>query len=163
MLLVGLPQSQNSLIYIMYGGLILYFIYRQIKAWNVKKKITGENRHEFKRSVTKLMIGLSALIVVFGIFQIINKEYISGILMISLVLILAVDMLDKVIITEDGIYGQGKYITWDKVKKFGFDVNTSEFVAVYKDEMADKNFFIKVENSQIDEMNALIRRYKLKK
>lgn len=163
MLLVGLPQSQNSLIYIMYGGLILYFIYRQIKAWKVKKKITGENRHEFKRSVTKLMIGLSALIVVFGIFQIINKEYISGILMIALVLILAIDMLDKVIITEDGIYGQGNYVTWDKVKKFGFDVNTSEFVAAYKDGMTDKNFFVKVEKSQIEEMNTLIRRYKLKK
>lgn len=163
MYLTATNQSVNDIIIIMYGGLIIYFIYRQIKSIFEKRKITGSDRHYFRKNISKVMIALSSLIILFGIFNIVNKQYTNGGLMIAVVLILWVDIFDKIIITEDGIYGQGNYITWDKVKKWGFDVESNEFVALYKDGMSEKNIYIKVEKEHIDEMNELIRHFKLKK
>lgn len=162
-----LANQQNSMpmtfVYLMYGGLILFFLYKQYTGMQEKKKIQGQTIKTFKKEVSKLTYILGALIIAFGIFNIVNHQYISGVLMIALVLVLLLDTRDTTIATDMGLYGQGKYLPWNQIKKWAFDLNTSELVLTYKDEMQDKSHYVKVEKTKIEELNSIIRRFKLGK
>ena len=155
--------DQLTIIYIMYGGLIVYFLYKLFKNYKTKKKITGTQRHEFSKTISKFLYVLGAMIIVFGIFNIVGEQYAAGLLMIGLIAVLYLDTLDKIVITEDGIYGQGNYVTWDSIKKWGFDADTNELVAQYKVGYEEKNFNLKVNKDDFVPINSLIRKYKLKK
>ncbi|NLW51996.1 MAG: hypothetical protein GXY87_01340 [Tissierellia bacterium] len=155
--------NQLSIIYIMYGGLIIYFLYKLFKNYRVQRQITGTQRHEFSKNISKYLYILGAMIIAFGIFNIINKEYAAGSLMIGLIAVLYLDSLEKIIITEDGIYGQGKYVRWDAIKKWGFDSDTNDLIAKYKEGYEEKTFNLRVSKDDFVPINTLIRKYKLKK
>ncbi len=152
-----------TFIYVLYGAMILYFVYRQIVGYRERKKIKGQVLSTFKKEVSKVTYILAALIVGFGIFNIVNKQYLSGILMITLVIILLIDTRDSVIVSEMGIYAQGKFILWSQIKKWAFDLETSDLVLTYKEDMEEKNQFVKVDKEKIEELNMIIRKLKLGK
>ncbi len=157
-------QSKN-LIYIMYGALILFLLYKQVKSYMIKRNIKGNNIFKFRKELSKLLYILGSVIILFGIVNIYAGQYISGALMIVLVLLLVVDSFDGIWISEEGIYSQGTYLLWPEVKKWGFDTGTKELVMSYrkKEEMQDKTLYIKVNKQDIEEVNRLIRKYKLGK
>lgn len=164
--LILAAQASNqsmTLIYVLYGGLILYFIYKQFAGIRERKKITGQVLSTFKKEVSKATYILAALIIGFGIFNIVNKQYLSGALMIILVVVLLIDTKDSIIVADSGIYAQGKYIMWSKVKKWAFDLQSSELVLTYKDDLQEKNQYVKVDKNKIEELNMIIRKLKLGK
>lgn len=157
--------DQSRFIYIMYGALILFLLYKQVKAFTTRRKVEGNNIFKFRKELGKILYILGSIIVLFGLINIYAGQYISGALMIVLVFLLALDSFDGIWISENGIYGQGTFILWPEVKKWGFDTNTKELVMTYrkKDEMQDKTLYIKVNKQDIEEVNRLIRKYKLGK
>ncbi|MDO5026210.1 MAG: DUF5673 domain-containing protein [Tissierellia bacterium] len=152
-----------TLIYVLYGAMIIYFMYKQITGYREKKKLKGQVLSTFRKEVSKVTYILAALIVAFGIFNIVNKQYISGILMITLVVILIIDTRDSVIVTEMGIYAQGKFLLWTQIKKWAFDLDSSDLVLTYKDDMQEKNQYVKIDKNKIEELNMIIRKLKLGK
>lgn len=163
-ILANQTQARSkSFIYILYGGMILYILYKIFTSYKERQNIKGQTVSKFRKEVGKATYILAALIVGFGVFNIVNKEVISGILMIALVLVLLIYTRDSIIVTEAGIYAQGKFLLWQQVKKWAFDLNSSELVLTYKEDMLEKNQFIKVDKDKIEELNMIIRKLKLGK
>lgn len=156
-------MSQNTLLYILYGGLIVFMLYKQVKNFKEKQKITGSDRHEFSRKYGKWVYSLGLLILVFGVVNVFDKQIVSGLLMIAVVLLLFVDLRDKLILTENGVYSQGKYVLWDSIKKWGFDEGTSDLVAKYKEGYEEKSLVARIEKNDMAKINDLIRKFKLHK
>lgn len=152
-----------SVIYIMYGGLILFFLYRQYKAYRARQTITGHEKHYFKKSISRFVIILGALVAVFGIYNIVASQYLAGALMVSLVVVMGLEYLDRIILTEEGIYGNGEFIEWKEIRKWAFSEDTHELILQYKREFKEEVAYIRVEEDQIEKINLLIRRYKLGK
>lgn len=164
-LILANQVNNNSMtfIYVLYGGMILYFIYRQIAGYRERQKIQGQVLSTFRKEISKVTYILAALIIGFGIFNIVNKQYISGALMIILVIVLLIDTRDSIIVTEAGIYAQGKFLLWSQIKKWAFDLDSSELVLTYKEDIQEKNQYVKVDKNKIEELNMIIRKLKLGK
>lgn len=156
-------NNSMTFIYVLYGGMILYFIYRQIAGYRERQKIQGQVLSTFRKEISKVTYILGALIIGFGIFSIVNKQYISGALMIILVIVLLIDTRDSIIVTEAGIYAQGKFLLWSQIKKWAFDLDSSELVLTYKEDIQEKNQYVKVDKNKIEELNMIIRKLKLGK
>lgn len=164
-LMLANQVNNNSMtfIYVLYGGMILYFIYRQIAGYRERQKIQGQVLSTFRKEISKVTYILGALIIGFGIFSIVNKQYIPGALMIILVIVLLIDTRDSIIVTEAGIYAQGKFLLWSQIKKWAFDLDSSELVLTYKEDIQEKNQYVKVDKNKIEELNMIIRKLKLGK
>lgn len=156
-------QGQLNLIYMLYGGLILFFLYRMFKNSRERKKVKGNQIREFNKTYSKWIYILGGLIVVFGVMNIIAKQYLAGALMIILVLVLLLDQMDKILISEEGIYGQGTYIEWHELKKWAYNENTKDLNLITKAGGQEKNNVMKVDDKNLHEINDLIRKYKLGK
>ena len=83
--------------------------------------------------------------------------------MVTLAILFIITTNEKMFITEDGIFDQGTYIKWDELKKWGFDLKNSELVLKSKIGYEEKVNYVKVKEEDVDEINELIRKYKLNK
>lgn len=155
-------QTQNMIIYIMYGGLALYFIYKYFKSFNERKKTKGEI-HSFSKQTSKLILFLGGLIISFGLFNIFNGDLLSGILMLVLVIALFLDYSSKNIFAENGFIVDSKFVEWGSLKKWAFDSTRGELVVRYKEGFEEKSSYMKVRQEDITQINNIIRKYKLNK
>ncbi len=158
------PKNQNpgTFIYILYGGLILMLLVKYIKSLSLKSKIKLDKK-EYVKPRNKWTYYLSAIIIGFGFMNILGKQTLVGILMVTLAVLFIITTNEKMFITEDGIFDQGTYIKWDELKKWGFDLKNSELVLKSKIGYEEKVNYVKVKEDDVDEINELIRKYKLNK
>lgn len=163
-LLLGQTYEKNSLIfiYILYSALIVYMIYKIVASKGAKKKIQGQ-AFVYKRFVSKWLYILCTMILVFGIVNIFTADKISGVLMIGLMAVLFISFQDNTVICESGIYGQGVFIEWHELKKWGFDTKRSELICQYKRNMTEKQAYLKIDVSYMEDANAKIKEFKQNK
>lgn len=155
-------QGMSSFIYILYVGLIIYFIYRLYKTKKAEKELSGEV-HRFKRAKSRFMSIVMIGIAAFSLFSIYNNEYIMGILMLVLVITLQIELTLDTQFAENGFIADSKFIEWKELKKWAFDSERSELVLSYKKGFEEKQAFIKVRKQDINEIDKIIRKYKLNK
>lgn len=161
-----LTQTQkggiNSFIYILYGGLIMFFIYKFYKQHVAAKSAKGQI-FRFRKDVNKIMILLTFLITGFGIYNIITGQIISGVIMLILILILGVEYTYPNVFAENGFVIDGKFVEWHEVKKWGFDVERGELLVRFKKDFEEKQGLLRIAKKDIKEVENLFRKYKLKK
>ena len=122
-----LNQSQNSgfssviALYLMYGGLSLFFIWKIFKTYQAQKHLEGKI-FKFKKNISKIMIGLGLLILIFSGLSIFQGPYITGILMALLIIVLIVEYTTPNYFAENGFLIDSKFIEWKQVKKWAFQV-----------------------------------------
>ena len=164
LVLANIANDKNSLmiIYVLYSALIVYFLYKFYMGTRLRKHIKGE-QYAYGRYFSRWIYALCSMIFVFGVTNIVTADKISGILMIVLMLLLLLSFTDKTVVSESGIYGQGVFIFWDTLKKWGFDSRRSELVLNYKINGSEKQAFMKVHAKDIEDINAKIKQFKLKK
>ena len=146
----------------MYGGLSLFFIWKIFKTYQAQKKLEGKI-FRFKKNISKVMMGLGFLILVFSVLSIFQGQYVTGLLMALLIIVLTVEYTTPNHFAENGFVIDSKFIEWNQVKKWAFQVEKGELVVDYKEGFQEKTSYMKLKPQDVSEVDGLFRTYKLKK
>lgn len=162
-------QGFDRIILVLYGAITIFFIYRLFKQMK-DKKMLGENTQEFKKPISSMeMILFSILVVVGGVNMVngyrINDKYsmMTAAVMIILAIVFMVFSMTKLYIAENGMLTNTGFVNFKELKKWGFDTNRGELVMAIKKDGNTTRESVKVKKEDIDEINELIRKYKLGK
>ena len=162
-------QGFDRIILVLYGAITIFFIYRLFKQQK-DKKLLGENAKEFKKPISSMeMILFSILVVVGGVNMVngyrINDKYsmMTAGVMIILAIVFIVFSTTKLFIAENGMLTNTGFVNFKELKKWGFDPNRGELVMAIKKDGNTNRESVKVKKEDIDEINNLIRKYKLGK
>lgn len=162
-------QGFDRIILVLYGAITIFFIYRLFKQMK-DKKMLDENAKEFKKPISSMeMILFSILVVVGGVNMVngyrINDKYsmMTAAVMIVLALVFMIFSMAKLYIAENGMLTNTGFVSFKELKKWGFDTNRGELVMAVKKDGNTTRESVKVKKEDIDEINELIRKYKLGK
>lgn len=159
---VSQNPSMQSFVYILYGGLILFFIYRIYKTNLAKKNLEGEV-YKYDRPSQMIMWILGVVIAAFGVFNIYSGEVISGVLMIALIIVLFFEYTSKNLFANNGFIIDAKFVTWKELQKWAFDTERGELIVNYKKGFDEKQALMKLKKEDINTVDELIRKHKLKR
>lgn len=162
-------RNLDSMIIIMYGAIVVFFLYRIYKQIKDKKKLEGEVS-TFKRPSSSFeMILFSVLVVTGGVnlyagYQQGNKQsMLTALVMIALAIVFMISTRAKLSLAENGILANSNFRTYKEIRKWGFDTDNGDLVMVVKDSKGESRESTKVRKEDIEEINRLIRKYKLGK
>ena len=162
-------QGFDRIILVLYGAITIFFIYRLFKQMK-DKKMLGEDTKAFKKPISSMeMILFSILVVVGGVNMVngyrINDKYsmMTAGVMIVLAIVFMIFSMAKLYIAENGMLTNTGFVSFKELKKWGFDTNRGELVMAVKKDGNTSRESVKVRKEDIDEINELIRKYKLGK
>lgn len=162
-------QGFDRIILVLYGAITIFFIYRLFKQMK-DKKMLGEDTKAFKKPILSMeMILFSILVVVGGVNMVngyrINDKYsmMTAGVMIVLAVVFMIFSMAKLYIAENGMLTNTGFVSFKELKKWGFDTNRGELVMAVKKDGNTSRESVKVRKEDIDEINELIRKYKLGK
>lgn len=162
-------NSLDSVIIVLYGLIVAFFLYRIVKHILAKKNIEGEVR-AFKKPTSSFEIILIVILVItggvnvyYGYKQGNNQSILTALVMLLLALVFYISSRLNIYVAENGILANSKFSTYKQIKKWGFDTDSGDIVILVKDKMGESRESTKVRKEDIEEINTLIRRYKLGK
>nr|WP_072514160.1 DUF5673 domain-containing protein [Ndongobacter massiliensis] len=153
----------SRMILLIYGALLLYFLYTIFKGYRARGKIS-QDRAVFSRKPRKLIYIVSGMIAVIGAYNIVLKEYFIGAVMAALGFVFLYSSMEKVVVAANGIYGDSKFYNWDIVRKWAWDKRSGDLILLVKERgKQDQNAIIRVGTENMVAVNDAIRKYKLNK
>lgn len=162
-------QGFDRVILVLYGAITIFFIYRLFKQTK-DRKLLGENAQAFKKPMSSMeMILFSILLVVGGVnfvngYRINDKNsMMTAVVMVILAVVFLIFTLSKLYIAENGMLTNSGFVSFKELKKWGFDTNSGELVMAVKKDGKNTRESVKVKKEDIEEINELIRKYKLGK
>ena len=157
------------MIILMYGAIVIFFLYRIYKQVKDKKKLEGEIS-TFKRPSSSFEMILFSVLVVTGAVNLYagyqqgnKKSMLTALVMIALAIVFMISTRAKLSLAENGILANSNFRTYKEIKKWGFDTDNGDLVMVVKDSKGESRESTKVRKEDIEEINRLIRKYKLGK
>lgn len=162
-------QGFDKIILILYGAITIFFIYRLFKQAK-DKKLLGENAQGFKKPISSMEMILFSILLVVGGVNFFNgyklndrNSMMTAVVMVVLAFVFMIFSLSKLYIAEEGMVLNSGFITFKDLKKWGFDTNRGELVMAIKKDKNTTRETVKVRKEDIEEINDLIRKYKLGK
>ncbi|MBP2015942.1 DUF5673 domain-containing protein [Anaerococcus degeneri] len=162
-------QGFDKIILILYGAITVFFIYRLFKQAK-DKKLLGENAQGFKKPISSMEMILFSILLVVGGVNFFNgyklndrNSMMTAVVMVVLAFVFMIFSLSKLYIAEEGMVLNSGFITFKDLKKWGFDTNRGELVMAIKKDKNTTRETVKVRKEDIEEINDLIRKYKLGK
>lgn len=162
-------NRMDSFILLMYGAIIVFFAYKIFKSKKNRGLLQGEIS-EFKRKVSPIEIGLLVVLLAtgavnlyMGIKQNNFNNMAQSAVMIVLAIIFGLFSQSKLCIGENGILANSNFYDYKQLKKWGFDTSSSDLVMQVKTKNQLTNESVRVTRDDIQEINNLIRKYKLNK
>lgn len=162
-------ENFDKIILILYGAITIFFMYRIFKK-SKDKKMLGANAKAFKRPITSMEVILFSILVVVGGVNIVNGykvgdkySIMTAAVMIILAIVFMVFSLSKLYIAQNGMLLNMGFVSFKELKKWGFDTNRGDLVMAVKKDGNTNRESIKVKKEDIEEINGLIRKYKLGK
>ena len=162
-------QNFDSIIIILYGAIVVFFLYRLIKQKLEKKHLEG-NIEAFPRPSSSFEIILFSILVVTGA---VNLYYgyqqnnitniITALVMIALGVVFFLSTRSKLYVAENGILTNASFSNFKQLRKWGFDKERGDFVMILKKDHAETKETTRVKKEDIEKINDLIRKYKLGK
>ena len=162
-------NNMNSFILILYAAIIIFFIYRLYKSFRNKKKLTGEIAGFSKKSsplewlLMGILLATGIVNFVAGYKQNNQDSIIMAIIMVVLAIVFGLAQGSKLYIAENGILINSNFYNYKELKKWGFDKEGNDLVLQVKKDRQTSNEMTKVKAEDTEEINTLIRRYKLNK
>ena len=86
-----------------------------------------------------------------------------AIIMVVLAIVFGFAQRSKLYIAENGILINSNFYNYKQLKKWGFDKEGNDLVLQVKKDRQSSNEMMKVKAEDTEEINTLIRRYKLNK
>lgn len=162
-------NNMNNFILILYVAIILFFVYRLYKSFKNKKELSGKIS-EFNKQSSPIEWILMAILLVTGIVNFVagykqnnQNSIIMAVIMVVLAIVFGLAQRSKLYIAENGILINSNFYTYKELKKWGFDKEGNDLVLQVKKDKQNTNEMTKVKTEDIEEINTLIRRYKLNK
>lgn len=162
-------KSLDSMIIVLYGVIVVFFLYRIFRQMKDKNKLEGEVKAFSRPSSTFEVILFSVLTVTgivnlyFGYLQANRQNMLTALVMIALAVVFMISTKSKLYVGENGILSNASFSAYKQVKKWGFDQENGDFVMLVKDNKGESKEVTKVKKEDMEEINTLIRRYKLGK
>ncbi len=157
------PEGLNNITYIVYGVMLLYLLYMFYKSWKSKKNI-DEVVATYGKKQTFVMNLLLVVILALGVSNLALGNYLIGALMVAIAILFFFMTREKIIIANNGIYGDNQFFTWDEIKRWQWDISRGDLVIVTKEfGKSDQTHFMRLGKEHINEVNDHIREYKLGK
>ena len=86
-----LATTNNTMIYVLYGGLCLFLSYSIFKSYKAKKSLKGDLYNvKYKMAIANIVI--EVIILIIGLMNLFTGDKISGTLMVLLVVLFALEM-----------------------------------------------------------------------
>ena len=92
-----------------------------------------------------------------------QDSIIMAIIMVVLAIVFGLAQRSKLYIAENGILINSNFYNYKELKKWGFDKEGNDLVLQVKKDRQTSNEMTKVKAEDTEEINTLIRRYKLNK
>lgn len=162
-------EGMDRFIIILYAALVAFFVYRLFKGQQNKGKLTGSVTG-FSRKVSTLELVLFAVLLITGLVNLFfgirgsnTTNAITAGVMVLLAIVFMIASRNKLYIGENGIVANSNFYTFKELKKWGFDTESGDLVLQIKKDKQLSNEVLKVNKEDMDEINNLIRSYKLNK
>nr|WP_072537758.1 DUF5673 domain-containing protein [Anaerococcus mediterraneensis] len=162
-------KNFDMIIIAMYALITAFFIYRVFKQQRAKAAMK-DDVVTFKRPISSLEWILFGILLATGgvnLYQGIalkNKvTIITAAVMILLSVVFIIYTTTKLQISSEGMLVSSGFVAFKDLKKWGFDSNVGELVMAVKRDRETTRETVKVRKEDIDEINRLIRKYKLGK
>lgn len=159
----------DKFIIIIYLGLIAWLIYKLYKSKKSKKELEGDVRGFGKRSSTMEYI-LFALLIFTGVFNLYTgfktknqTALITATVMIVMGIVFFLNTKSKLYVAKNGLLLNDSFYTYKELKKWGFDKEKGDLVIITKKDHQEGREQAQVKVEDIEEINTLIRKYKLGK
>lgn len=162
-------QGFDRVILVLYGAITIFFIYRLFKQTK-DRKLLGENAQAFKKPMSSMEMILFLILLVVGGVNFVNgyrvndkNSMMTAVVMVILAVVFLIFTLSKLYIAENGMLTNSGFVSFKELKKWGFDTNSGELVMAVKKDGKNTRESVKVKKEDIEEINELIRKYKLGK
>lgn len=162
-------KSLDSIVVIMYGAIVVFFLYRIYKLIGYKKTLTGDIK-SFEKPLSSFEIILFSVLIVTGAVNLYagfqqgnNKNMLTSVIMILLAFVFMISTKAKLMIGENAIIANSNLRSYKEIRKWGFDTKNSELIILVKEKKGEIRETTKVKKEDIEEINSLIRKYKLGK
>ncbi|MDO4594157.1 MAG: DUF5673 domain-containing protein [Tissierellia bacterium] len=161
--------NMNFMILIIYAVLAIMLLTRIVKGIKAKKELKGEV-NEFQKKSSPFEFVLVIMLFVIGIFNFVqapktNMFYsiIIGVMMLVIAIFFLLNAKGKVRVAENAILADGQLVHYKQLKRWGFDKESGELVMLVKVDQREEQRVVRTKNEDINEINRLIRKYKLGK
>lgn len=152
----------NYFILFLYGAITLFFAFKIFKSKQAEKQAQGEIIR-VKKSSNKILLLLIVFLVAFSIYSVFIKMYANAFVMLALLVAVICEQMTQHVFAENGFVADAKWINWDELKKWEFNRDNSEVVINYKKDFEEKTSFLKIDRKELEEVERIFRKYKLKK
>lgn len=159
----------DKFIIIIYLGLIVWLIYKLYKSKKSKKELNGKINSFGKRSSTMEYI-LFGLLIFTGAFNLYTAfktksqtSLATATVMIVMGIVFFLNTKTKLYVAENGMLLNDSFYSYKELKKWGFDKERGDLVVLVKKNHQESREQAQVRREDIEEINTLIRKYKLGK
>ena len=83
--------------------------------------------------------------------------------MLVLAVLFLFTLRDKVLISDEGIYGDSEFVEWDSVKKWYTDKEEGQVVILFKEGFNEQSKVIRINSEEADVVDSKFRKYVLGK
>ena len=162
-------KGLDKFILILYVGLIGWLLYRLYKNKKAKKELEGEI-FSFTKRTSRMEYILFSLVLATGIINLIagvrNKDT-NGLITASVMIITGLAFMantrSKLYISESGLIINDGYFSFKELKRWGFDKEKGDLVILVKKNHQESRQACQVQIKDIEDINNIIRKYKLGK
>lgn len=159
----------DRFIILIYLGLIAWLGYKFFKSIKSKKNLEGQVKSFGKRSSTMeyILFGLLILTGAINLYQGIKTNNKSALMTASVMIVMGLvfflNTKTKIYIAENGILLNDSFFTYKQLKRWGFDKERGNLIILTKKDHQESQESTQVKKEDINEINNLIRKYKLGK
>ncbi|MDD7593701.1 MAG: hypothetical protein PUJ57_05680 [Peptoniphilaceae bacterium] len=154
-----------NLIDILYLGLLIFFAYQTFKSYRMRKSMT-DPKFVYSGQTGIMNLVLTIMIIGFGIMTLFmdGGRPVTGVLMILLGIVFYISTSGKIVVSQQGLFADNKFITWKELRKWAWDVKGKCLVVITKQPgKPQERLVMRVGNVNMGEINDKIRFFKLGK
>lgn len=109
----------GAIILVIYLAMVAFLVYRIVKNHKLKSQM-NEPYQTFQLGIRPFSGVLVGLLVVMGMFTLMGGDWITGIIMIVLSILMLVVSREEVVVGVDGILASNLYFTWNEVRRWSW-------------------------------------------
>ncbi len=152
-----------SIISIIYGALLIFFLYKIIRGKTMEKQLEGPI-YSVKRGNKKSTLFICLLMAGMGVISFVGGQKLDGIVMVLLAIVFFFYNLIEIKLGQNGMLADNVFIEWKEIRKWGWDTKRGDLVYVTKERgKAPTSSSIHIGQEYMEEVNKQIRRLKLGK
>ncbi len=152
-----------SIISIIYGALLVFFLYKIIKGKSMEKQLEGPI-YTIKRGNRKSTFFICVLMAGMGVISFVGGQKLDGVVMILLAFVFFFYNMIEIKLGQNGLIADNIFIEWKEIRQWGWDTNRGDLIYVTKERgKAPTKSSIHIGKEHIEEVNKHIRRLKLGK